>query len=69
MLKKDELPAGPQDPSNTSNGLRHAGNRTQLEGADNCMDGTVLQGDAFAKKVQELDLQLAKEESHPPFTW
>jgi hypothetical protein len=57
VFKKDELPAWPQDTSNTSNGLHDAGDRAQSESTDNRIDGAVLQRDALAKKVQELDLQ------------
>ncbi len=58
VFKKDELPAWSQDTSNTSNGLHHSGNRAQGESTDNRIDGAVLQRDALARKVQELNSKL-----------
>ncbi len=58
MFKKDELAAWPQDTSDTSNGLHDAGDRAQGKGANNRIDRTVLQRDAFTWKVYELNSQL-----------
>ena len=47
MFKKDELAASPQDAPKTPDGLGHIGNCAQREGADNCIDGAVPQGNMF----------------------
>jgi len=60
VFKKDEPPAWLKHTSNTSNGLKHARNRAQREGADHRIDGTVFQRDAFARKVQELNFKIGK---------
>ena len=58
MFEKDELAAPPQDSSYTAKGLRRARNRAEREGAHDRIDGAVLQWNAFARKVQELNVQL-----------
>src|SRR6266481_6836502 len=58
VFKKDELPAWPQDTSNTSNGLHDAGDRAQGESTDSRIDGAVLQRDALARQVQELNFKV-----------
>jgi len=56
--KKMNLPPGPQDSSYTSNDLHYARDHAQREGADNRIDATVLQENAFAGEVQKLNVQL-----------
>ena len=58
MFEKDELAAPPQDSSYTAKGLHNAWNRTEREGAHDCIDSVVLQRNAFARVVQELNVQL-----------
>ena len=57
MFKEDELAASPQDAPKIPDGLGHIGNCAQREGADNCINGAIPQGNMFPRKVQKLDFQ------------
>src|SRR6267378_1426753 len=58
VLEEDKLPARLKHTSNPLNGRHDAGNGAQREGTHNRIDRTVWQRNAFARKVQELDLHL-----------
>src|SRR5713226_10097934 len=58
VFKKDEPAACPQDTSNASNGLYHAGNRAQGERAHYRIHRTIAQRDVFTRKIQEFDIQV-----------
>src|SRR5262249_25993464 len=47
-----------QDASDALDGLHNAGNRAEREGADNRVDGGVLQWNSFAREVQKFDVQV-----------
>jgi hypothetical protein len=58
VFEKDELAARSQDPSHTLQRLHDARYRAQRKGAHNGIDAGVPQGNAFARQIQKLDVQL-----------
>src|SRR5438128_3594957 len=72
MLEEDELAAWLQDPLDTSQRLQDTRYGAQREGTHDGIDRIVRQGDCFARKAQEFDIELRAaplplgQFNHPP---
>src|SRR6185436_3460312 len=57
VLEEDELAARLQDAFDTAQRLHDSGNGAEREGAHDGIDRIIRQGDAFARKAQEFDVE------------